>query len=97
VDVIIPPTMGAAIGFITSDPIPLAQRIGIRLADRQNRNTRRNLLPNRYQNMASGFGAEPWGVGPFTFAEFTGKNRASEDCQRGLTLVSTRLADVLRC
>src|SRR5438874_1874266 len=30
--IIIPPTIGAAIGFITSEPIPLAQRIGIRLA-----------------------------------------------------------------
>jgi hypothetical protein len=26
--------------------------------NRQNRNTRRNLLPNCYQNMTSGFGAE---------------------------------------
>jgi hypothetical protein len=34
--------------------------------NRQNRNTRRNLLPNCYQNMASGFGAESWGIGPFT-------------------------------
>ena len=32
VDVIIPPTIGAAIGFITSEPMPLSQRIGIRLA-----------------------------------------------------------------
>ena len=31
-EVIIPPTMGAAIGFITSEPIPVPQRIGIRLA-----------------------------------------------------------------
>jgi len=36
--------------------------------NRQNRNTRRNLLPNCYQNMASGFGAESWGIGPFTVA-----------------------------
>jgi hypothetical protein len=36
--------------------------------DRQNRNTRRNLLPNCYQNMASGFGAESWGIGPFVVA-----------------------------
>ena len=28
----IPPTMGAAIGFITSEPIPLSQRMGTRLA-----------------------------------------------------------------
>jgi hypothetical protein len=28
VDVIIPPTMGAAIGFITSDPMPLSQTDG---------------------------------------------------------------------
>ncbi len=27
-DVIIPPTIGAAMGFITSEPIPLSQRIG---------------------------------------------------------------------
>ena len=32
VEVIIPPTMGAAIGFITSDPMPVSRRIGIRLA-----------------------------------------------------------------
>ena len=32
VEVIIPPTIGAAIGFITSDPIPLSQRIRVRLA-----------------------------------------------------------------
>jgi hypothetical protein len=35
--------------------------------NRQNRNARRNLLPNCYQNMASGFGAESWGIGPFIF------------------------------
>jgi len=29
-------------------------------------NTRRNLLPKCYQNMASGLGAESWGIGPFT-------------------------------
>src|SRR5580700_230185 len=32
VDVIIPPTIGAAMGFITSEPIPVSQRIGMRLA-----------------------------------------------------------------
>ena len=32
VEVIIPPTMGAAIGFITSEPMPVSQRIGTRLA-----------------------------------------------------------------
>ena len=32
VEVIMPPTIGAAIGFITSEPIPDSQRIGIRLA-----------------------------------------------------------------
>ena len=32
VEVIIPPTIGAAMGFITSEPMPLPQRIGIRLA-----------------------------------------------------------------
>lgn len=32
VDVIIPPTMGAAMGFITSESIPASQRIGMRLA-----------------------------------------------------------------
>src|SRR6266850_5392973 len=32
VEVIIPPTIGAAIGFITSGPILLSNRIGIRLA-----------------------------------------------------------------
>ena len=37
--------------------------------NRRNRNTRRNLLPNCYQNMASGFGAESWGIGPFTTLE----------------------------
>ena len=31
VDVTIPPTIGAAIGFITSDPIPLDHKIGARL------------------------------------------------------------------
>ena len=31
-DVTIPPTMGAAIGFITSEPTPVSHRIGIRLA-----------------------------------------------------------------
>jgi hypothetical protein len=33
--------------------------------DYQNRNTPRNLLPNCYQNMASGLGAESWGIGLF--------------------------------
>src|ERR1700730_12496098 len=32
VEVIMPPTMGAAIGFITSEPMPDSQRIGMRLA-----------------------------------------------------------------
>jgi hypothetical protein len=32
VDVVTPPTREVAIGFITSDPIPLAHRIGIKLA-----------------------------------------------------------------
>src|SRR6185437_12544422 len=32
VDVIMPPTIGAAIGFITSDPTPVSHRIGARLA-----------------------------------------------------------------
>jgi len=32
VEVIIPPTIGAAIGFITSEPIPVTHWIGIRLA-----------------------------------------------------------------
>ena len=32
VEVIMPPTIGAAIGFITSEPIPDSQRVGIRLA-----------------------------------------------------------------
>jgi hypothetical protein len=32
VEVMIPPTIGAAIGIITSDPIPASQRIGARLA-----------------------------------------------------------------
>jgi hypothetical protein len=32
----------------------------------KNRNTRRNLLSNCYQKHASGFGAESWGIGPFT-------------------------------
>lgn len=32
VEVIIPPTIGAAIGFIKSDPTPVSQRIGIKLA-----------------------------------------------------------------
>jgi hypothetical protein len=31
VEAIIPPTIGAAIGFITSEPIPLSNRIGMRL------------------------------------------------------------------
>jgi hypothetical protein len=31
-----------------------------------NRVKRRNLLPNCYQKLTSGFGAEPWGIGPFT-------------------------------
>jgi hypothetical protein len=31
------------------------------------------------KNMASGFGAESWGIGPFTFTEFADENRASED------------------
>jgi len=33
---IMPPTMGAAIGFMTSEPIPGSQRIGARLTDRPN-------------------------------------------------------------
>jgi len=32
VDVIIPPTIGATIGFVTSEPMPLSARIGARLA-----------------------------------------------------------------
>src|SRR6185437_9026213 len=32
VDVIMPPTIGAAMGFITSEPIPVAQSSGTRLA-----------------------------------------------------------------
>ncbi len=32
VEVIMPPTIGAAIGFITSDPTPVSHRIGTRLA-----------------------------------------------------------------
>jgi len=32
VEVIMPPTIGAAIGFITSEPIPLSHRIGARLS-----------------------------------------------------------------
>jgi hypothetical protein len=32
VDVIMPPTIGAAIGFMTSEPMPDSQRIGARLA-----------------------------------------------------------------
>src|SRR3954469_19902153 len=32
VEVIMPPTMGAAIGFMTSEPTPDSQRIGTRLA-----------------------------------------------------------------
>src|SRR5260370_24115400 len=36
--------------------------------NRQNRNTRRNLLPNCYQNMASGFGARIVGDRPLHFA-----------------------------
>ena len=32
VEVIMPPTIGAAIGFITSEPMPDSQRIGTRLA-----------------------------------------------------------------
>jgi hypothetical protein len=32
VEVIMPPTIGAAIGFITSEPIPLSHKIGMRLA-----------------------------------------------------------------
>jgi hypothetical protein len=31
VDVIIPPTIGAAIGFMTSDPMPDSHKIGARL------------------------------------------------------------------
>jgi hypothetical protein len=31
VEVIMPPTIGAAIGFITSEPMPDSQRIGTRL------------------------------------------------------------------
>jgi hypothetical protein len=46
--------------------------------NRENRNTRRNLLPNCYQNMASGFGAESWGIGPFTVTEFTEESCCSE-------------------
>ena len=65
--------------------------------NRRNRNTRRNVLSNCYQNMASGFGAESWGIGPFTFTEFTEENRARRGRQRGLTVVSTRLADGSRC
>src|ERR1700736_1054571 len=53
--------------------------------NRQNRNTRRNLLPNCYQNMASGFGAESWGIGSFTLTEFTEENRASDDASAGVT------------
>ena len=32
VEVIIPPTIGAAIGFITSEPMPVSHRMGARLA-----------------------------------------------------------------
>ena len=32
VEVIMPPTIGAAIGFITSEPMPLSHRIGARLS-----------------------------------------------------------------
>src|SRR5215467_14101933 len=32
VEVIMPPTMGAAIGFMTSEPIPVSHKIGIKLA-----------------------------------------------------------------
>lgn len=32
VDVIMPPTMGAAIGFMTSEPMPVSRKIGTRLA-----------------------------------------------------------------
>jgi len=32
VDVIMPPTIGAAIGFITSEPTPVSHRMGMRLA-----------------------------------------------------------------
>jgi hypothetical protein len=32
VEVIVPPTMGAAMGFMTSEPMPLAHRMGIKLA-----------------------------------------------------------------
>jgi hypothetical protein len=32
VDVIIPPTIGAAIGYMTSEPTPVSHRIGMRLA-----------------------------------------------------------------
>jgi hypothetical protein len=32
VEVTMPPTMGAAIGFMTSEPMPDSQRIGMRLA-----------------------------------------------------------------
>ncbi len=32
VDVTMPPTIGAAMGFITSEPIPVSQRMGRRLA-----------------------------------------------------------------
>ncbi len=35
--------------------------------NRQNRNTRRNLLPNCYQNMASGFGGRIVGDRPLCF------------------------------
>jgi hypothetical protein len=31
----------------------------------QNRVHRRNLLPNYYQKLTSGFAAEPWGIAPF--------------------------------
>jgi len=33
VEVIIPPTMGAAIGFITSEPMPDSHRIGARAGE----------------------------------------------------------------
>ena len=32
VDVIMPPTMGAAMGFMMSEPTPVSQRIGTKLA-----------------------------------------------------------------
>jgi hypothetical protein len=74
--------------------------------NRQNRNTRRNLLPNCYQNMASGFGGRIVGDRPPLLSPAPNQARYRPQCEAwdlisraisiGLTLAKRRSCSTIR-